>query len=87
MALGRTSMSGEIRDHKKDYTEALLAEYRAYKASGLTDRADEVAEALKSVGYEVEPPLERAVPEKPETAVEKPRRRKKATEEVETREG
>lgn len=90
MSLGRPSNTPTgTRDVKADYIAAYLAEYRSYKSSGLDDRANEVAEALKGLGYEVEPPLERAVPDKPETAVEKPRRRVKKAEEppLETREG
>lgn len=62
------------RDIKADYIKAYLYEYRTCKTAGLTDRADAVARELKKLGHDVEPPIERAVPEPLETAVEKPKR-------------
>lgn len=78
----------EVRDVKAAYIQALLTEYRGYKLSG-DPRAEDVAESLRYWGHEVQPPVERAVPEPLETTVEKPRRGrpKKVDDALETREG
>lgn len=65
------------RDERDDFLKAHIAEYALYKAAGLDDHAESVAEVLRTgYGHEVNPPKvvpakERAVsPVELETAVE-----------------
>lgn len=51
------------RDERDDFLKAHIAEYESYRASGLDERAESVAEVLRTgYGHEVNPP--KAVPAK-----------------------
>lgn len=62
-----------IRDEAQDFLNAYRAEYEAYAAAGLTDRAAAVADVLASLGHPVSAPVEFAVETAPlETATDTP---------------
>lgn len=84
-----------VRDEREDYRRAYVAEYEAYRAHGLDERAAGVSQVLKeSFGHNVEPVvepvaepvLERAdVEAAPETAVpRKPGRPRKPVQDPES---
>ncbi len=67
-----------VRDEAADFKAAYLAEYAAYRAVGLDDRAEAVAAVLRTLGHDVKQATkEAAVAEPaPERAVEEPPRRR-----------
>lgn len=79
MSIGRNhpSTSDGIRDVEADYIAAHVSEYESYNSAGMTEKAAEVASALRALGHDVRPqkPVEgqkeRAVSTEPlETAVD-----------------
>ena len=65
----------EVRNEAEDYLRAYRAEYEAYRAAGLEERAAAVAAVLRNLGDNIEPvaPRETVVDHSPvERAVEEP---------------
>lgn len=62
MSLGRHRSDGLGRDIEQDFLDAYLAEYRSYLTVGQVDKAAEVADVLRTLGVELEPVEEVAIP-------------------------